>query len=183
MTAVLEETLAAERRQAAEREQAALRARLAERQREWHQRVVARIRERRALQQQVRSLEGQIAAAKRYAPITGVVTDIRFAEGKPVRARIPIVRIDDPKAYRVVALLRPRERERLERAGALRARWDGGTSPVQVVRMLDGWGRDLFRTWVWLEPEKRRGLKPGQRVDLLLPSRLAGAGEGVGRLP
>jgi multidrug efflux pump subunit AcrA (membrane-fusion protein) len=175
MPAVLEEMLAAEQRQAAERRVAGLRARLVDQQREWHQRVVARIRERRALQEEVRALEAQIAQAKRYAPINGVVTDVRTGEGKPVRTRIPIVRIDDPKGYRVVALLRPRERERLEGAEALRARWDGGASPVQVVRTLDGWGRELFRTWMWLEPAERQGLRPGQRVELVLPSRVAEA--------
>jgi multidrug efflux pump subunit AcrA (membrane-fusion protein) len=175
MAAVLGETLAAERRQAAERALAGLRTQLAGQQREWHRRIVAQIRDRRALREEVRALETHIAGAKRYAPINGVVTDVRFAEGKPVPARVPVVRIDDPKGYRVVALLRPRERERLEAAETLRVRWEGGVSPAAVVRTLDGWGRDLFRTWVWLEPARRKGLRPGQRVELLLPSRVADA--------
>lgn len=147
----------------------AAKAHFRKREKEWHLAVVAAIRGQRQAQSEAARLEKLIRQAKRYSPITGVVTSVRAGAGDWVKSGSPVVRVDDPAGYRVVTLVRERVSEALEPGTKLNLQWPEQQATGTLEKQLPGWDHQLFYTWMWLKPSTTAGLFPDQQVDVVLP--------------
>jgi hypothetical protein len=135
----------------------------------WDARISAANSRRLRAENTARDIAQLMRRAKRFSPIDGVVTSIRAGEGDWVTGAVPVVRVDDPKGYQVVMLLRDRV-GRTPTAGAkLQVRTDAGVTECRVAQTLKGWDRELFSTWVWLAPSEPETLAPGRQVEVLIP--------------
>jgi multidrug efflux pump subunit AcrA (membrane-fusion protein) len=152
---------------------AAASARLAAAEQKWHQVVVEAIHAHRDAEEGVEPLRALLKQQHRYSPIDGVVTSVVAGEGDWVPAEQPVVRVDDPRGYRVVALVKDDLAESLKTGLTLPIEWEGGRAQAELVELQPGWGHELFHSWIVLKPESVDGFKPRQAVQVTLPSRLA----------
>lgn len=109
-----------------------------------------------------------IRDAKRYSPIDGVVTSVRTAESAWTAASKPVVRVDDPRGYRVVALVRNRSGAVPRPGHLVPIRWSERSVAARVDKTVPGWDREALYTWVWLLPKEETELIPGQVVEVHL---------------
>ncbi|MGV3723878.1 MAG: biotin/lipoyl-binding protein [Actinomycetota bacterium] len=137
--------------------------------RQWDARISVALAQRLQAEESVKELTQLMRQAKRFSPINGVVTSIRAGEGDWVKGAVPVVRVDDPKGYQVVMLLRDRAGVTPSAGAQLQVRADAGVTECQVTETLKGWDRELFSTWVKLTPHDPAALTPGQEVEVLLP--------------
>lgn len=109
-----------------------------------------------------------IRDAKRYSPIDGVVTSVRTSESAWTAASKPVVRVDDPRGYRVVALVRNRSGAVPRPGHVVPIRWSERNVTARVDKTVPGWDREALYTWVWLLPKEETELIPGQVVEVHL---------------
>lgn len=152
-------------------EHAVATARLAADQRKWSGLVAEREAAFRSAKEGPAPLKAQIAQAKRYSPVDGVVTSVKGAEGTWIAARRPVVRVDDPSGYRLVALVRERAREPLTTGITVAVRGAGAEAAATLEKIQPGWGTELFRYWLHLVPERPDNLLPREVVQIVLPTR------------
>ena len=141
---------------------------LRERRREWDQRIAAALTRKREATSETAQLRRLIRQSKRYSPIDGVVTSVRAAAGDWVKGAMPVVRIDDPRGYRIVMLVRNRSRAVPEVGAELRVKSQAGSMRTRVSRVVPGWDREVLSTWVWLMPTEPAELTPGQKLEAVL---------------
>jgi multidrug efflux pump subunit AcrA (membrane-fusion protein) len=142
------------------------RRRLAAARHQWQGGVHRAAARREAAAAEVARLQAHLKQPKRFAPIDGVITSVRAGAADWVPAGVPVVRVDDPEGYQLVALVGKALGAGVEPGTPLRMVEPEGRA--EVTRVLEGWGRELFRYWVWIEPAEVAALRPGQRVHLRL---------------
>lgn len=118
----------------------------------------------RAAQADVARIKIWLGQIDRRAPIDGVVTELHAAAGKWLGAHQTAVRVDDPRAYRVVTLVRGDAREGLKPGAPLMVTRPDGPERARLEKIVAGWDREVFRYWLWLKPQDPKGLTPGQQV-------------------
>jgi len=154
---------------------AAARAQVQERWLAWEPILAAAEERYTSALREVKHLRSLIGAAERHSPLDGVVTEIHGAAGQSVASHRPVVRIDNPAGYRVVAMVDMETRDTLK-PGLTVALGNTGGKLQKIVRGVD---RDVFYYYVWMKPVKPSVLKPGQQVTVALPggaSQVASAG-------
>jgi multidrug resistance efflux pump len=116
----------------------------------------------------VKQLRGRLAMAERRSPMDGVVTSISVQAGQWVGAYQPVVRVDNPDGYRVVALVDKATRERMARGQTVPLSISGTPDRGKLEKVVAGWDKDLYSYWLWFKPSHPEKLRPGQavRVDL-----------------
>ncbi|HEU4751460.1 MAG TPA: HlyD family efflux transporter periplasmic adaptor subunit, partial [Armatimonadota bacterium] len=119
-------------------------------------------------ERELHRLRAAARQAERRSPASGVVTAVYVKPGDTVQAGQPVVRVDNPSGYRVVTLLDKKAAAGLRPGSSIRLA-SGGEGQVQ--KLVPGWDRELFRTWVWVKPEEGRALRPGENVQVLVPTR------------
>lgn len=126
----------------------------------------------RAAREQVEYWGDLLKHVTRRAPFDGVITAVDVGAHSPVRAGQAIVRLDDPRSYRVVTKVPLKIRERLSTGQDL-AVLTGETEQrsAAVTLIQDGWERDVLNYWVYLNPADKSGLAPGQKVRVKLPAK------------
>ncbi len=139
------------------------------RQRAFHLAVVDSIHRQRAARAEAARLRKLMGQAKRHSPMDGVVTSIIAGEGHWIRAKTPIIRVDDPASYRVVALVKQQTAQPLDEGQKVEVELAGGGVPGKLEKIVPGWDRQLFYTWLWVKPLKPLDLRPGEEVDVVLP--------------
>jgi multidrug efflux pump subunit AcrA (membrane-fusion protein) len=154
-----------------------------ERRREWDERIAAAASRRDGARKEAERLRKLIRQAKRYSPIQGVITSVRADSGHWVKGGVPVVRVDDPQGYHVVALVRDRTGAVPEPGTELPVRWGKEETKTRVSRVLPGWDRELFSTWVWMSPERPARLEPGLRLEVLLPRTASEVGRAPAPVP
>jgi HlyD family secretion protein len=107
--------------------------------------------------------------AERRSPITGIVTAVNAQPGTNVGAGQPVVQVDNPDGFRVVALLDKKAVSRVKKGSRLPL--EGADSPTEgrVEKIVAGWDKDLFRYWVWVKPEEK-DVQPGETLEVVIPA-------------
>lgn len=121
---------------------------------------------------EVKRLSSEIAAATRRAPMAGVVTAVRVRAGEWTTSHSPVVRIDDPQSYRVVTMVDEAARQTLSPGQKLQLAAADQRLAGKVEKLEEGWDRDLFYYYVWVKPAAAKGLEPGEKVEVQLPTTL-----------
>lgn len=140
------------------------------RQRVFHLAVVDSIHRSRAARAEAARLRKLLRQAKRHSPMDGVVTSIVAGEGHWIQAKTPIIRVDDPASYRVVALVKQQTAQPLDKGQHVEVELPDGEIPGKLEKIVPGWDRQLFYTWLWVKPLKPLDLRPGEEVDVVLPA-------------
>ena len=122
------------------------------------------------LRREVSRLEGVIAGARRRSPMDGVVTAVYATKGSFVEPYRPVVRVDDPKGYRVVALVDEKLREGLKPGTELDVQRANAPMEGRVEKIVKGWDEELFKHWIWVKPVQPAALKPGEPVQVTVPT-------------
>jgi len=134
----------------------------------WDRRITGAGNRRRQAVSEAARLRSLIHQAKRYSPINGVVTSVRASAGDWVKGATPVVRIDDPRGYRIVSLVPDRTNAVPEVGAQLRVLAGDRELRTRVSRIMPGWDRELFSTWVWLVPARPSAFTPGQELEAVL---------------
>jgi HlyD family secretion protein len=119
-------------------------------------------------------LEKLLRQVKRYSPIDGVVTSIRAGAGSWTAAFTPVLRVDDPAGYRLVALVRNRSHVVPAAGDHVPVYWADQTYPARVSKIVPGWDREALYTWIWLTPPQGAELFPGDALEIHLSRAEAG---------
>lgn len=129
-------------------------------------------------EKQVRTLEAYLAQTERRSPIDGVVTAVFTAPGGTVHAGSPVVRVDDPSAYRVVTLVDQKAREGLTPGATVSVVRDNTVATGRLEKIVDGCDSEALHYWLWVKPTNPQQFQPGQGVDVRVqPEGLAVAGQ------
>jgi multidrug resistance efflux pump len=109
-----------------------------------------------------------INGADRRSPIEGIVVRVDARPGQWLGRGSTGVRVDDPKGFRVVALVDEKTRAALAPGKPLPLNGPQGPTAGQVDKIVPGWDKELFYHWVWVKPVNPTGYWPGQQVQVTL---------------
>lgn len=149
----------------------ALHAELADRNREWRPALRQAAEQTARAQQEVRRLEQMVSGSGGRSPADGVVTALYAQPGFTVNRGQPLVRIDNPAGYRIVAQIDRQAREAVEPGTDLRIALPTGPTTGKVEKIVSGTDKALFTYQVWVKPEGRAILQPGAPVKVFVPRR------------
>jgi multidrug efflux pump subunit AcrA (membrane-fusion protein) len=116
-----------------------------------------------------RQAREQMNTAQRNSPFDGVVTSVLVTDGYWVSVGQPMLRVDQPSKYQVLAIVDPAQAEWLKPGMEATVQWEDGETSAVVHRMEEGEGRYLFRHLIWFQPASVEGLEPGALVRVVLP--------------
>lgn len=144
-------------------------ARLAEQQHAWAQ-PLAEARQRvAAASGEVRRLQSLITSAARRSPIDGVVTQVDVKAGEWANAGTRVVRIDNPKGYRVVTQVDQKVRDSVQLGEALPVSVAGSAVPGKLEKIVPGEDKELGTYYLWMKPDQPEKLLPGQPISVTIP--------------
>jgi multidrug efflux pump subunit AcrA (membrane-fusion protein) len=146
---------------------------LRSRERDWQPSLAAAREEVARADREVRHLQALIASADRKSPIDGVVTRVYAQAGETVTAHAPVVRVDDPKNFRVVVKVDQDTRERLKIGSPVELKLPAGQDQGILAKVENGEDKDLFYYYLWLKPRHPKAFQPGQQVKVELEEGLA----------
>jgi multidrug efflux pump subunit AcrA (membrane-fusion protein) len=143
------------------------------RERDWQPSLTAAQEELARADREVRHLQALIASADRKSPIDGVVTRVYARAGETVSAHAPVVRVDDPKNFRVVVKVDQDTRERLKIGSPVELKLPTGQDRGTLARVENGEDKELFYYYLWLKPKHPKAFQPGEQVKVELEEGLA----------
>jgi HlyD family secretion protein len=155
----------------------ATQSRLAEQQQAWAQ-PLAEARQRvAAANGEVRRIRRLIATATRRSPIDGVVTQIDIKTGEWANAGTRVVRIDNPKGYRIVTQVDQKVRDSVKLGEALPVSVAGSAVPGKLEKIVPGEDKELGTYYLWMKPNQPEKLLPNQQVSVTVPAVTTNAAE------
>jgi len=140
--------------------------------REWERSLWQSWQEFGAASKQVSKAEAQLAEATRRSPIDGVVAEVDAKQGNEIAACTPIVRVEDPAAFRVVTMVDEKVRRLLNPGALMPVQIDAGRLAGVLERVQDGWDKQEGQYYLWIKPDQPQRLLPGQQVEVEVPSEL-----------
>lgn len=143
---------------------------LEQRKRDWEPTLQVARESVAAADREVSRLKQIIAGGVRRSPLSGVVTALYGKPGEYVTANRPLVRVDDPKSYRVVTIVDQKVRERLKPGMSLKLASADGGAAGKLEKIESGWDRDVFHYYLWVKPASTKTLQPGEAVSVQLPA-------------
>lgn len=145
---------------------------LAERRQAWEP-ALQQARERiTSADAQVHRLAEMMAGAERRSPFTGIVSATYAQAGQAVTGGVPLVRIEDPNSYRVVAKVHVTARDAVRPGSRVQLTLADGTTEGKVEKVLNGSDQDVFYSYLWVKPATPRTLHPNEPVQVKLPTML-----------
>jgi multidrug resistance efflux pump len=138
--------------------------------RQWDQALWQQWQAYNAASRRVRKAQATLASAARRAPIDGVVSTVAAQPGAEVAAFDPVVRVEDPKSFRVVAMVDEKVRRPLQEGTFMPVAIPQGRLAGSLDRIEDGWDKQALHYYLWVKPDQPERLQPGEQVELELPA-------------
>lgn len=144
-------------------------ARLSEQQQAWAQ-PLAEARQRvTAANAEIHRIQNLMASATRRSPIDGIVTRVDSKAGHWANAGTTVVRVDNPKGYRVVTHVDQKVRDSVEIGEALPVDVAGSAVAGKLEKIVPGEDKELGTYYLWMKPDQPEKLLPGQQVNITVP--------------
>lgn len=121
---------------------------------------------------QIQYLNDMMAGAERRSPFAGVVTGTFAQTGQAVTGSVPLVRIEDPNRYRIVAKVHVTARDAVRPGSRVQLSLANRTTEGKVEKIQNGCDQDVFYSYLVIKPAAPKTLRPSESVQVRLPSTL-----------